>query len=157
MRIKISEVRIQYLWLLGFFFVFRTKHLCFLLLLIFIFSIYFLPIFFAPYIFVETQLVSVPFSFNSFHTRSGGGVVDNTLDYQSRDRLGIARSILHFSDLSDETLNRGPVPSPYDLIVGATLDPSSLTHSLFSYSEYCPSAVISGFCFLLYVSSSSKC
>ena len=37
--------------------------------------------------------------------RSGGGVVDNTLDYQSR----IARSIPRFSGLSGETLNRGPV------------------------------------------------
>ena len=37
--------------------------------------------------------------------RSGGGVVDNTLDYQSRG----ARSIARFSGLSDETLNRGPV------------------------------------------------
>ena len=38
------------------------------------------------YIFVEMQLVSIPFSFDSFHTGSGGDVVDNTLDYQSRDR-----------------------------------------------------------------------
>ena len=37
--------------------------------------------------------------------RSGSGVVDNTLDYQSRGRKIDPR----FSGLSDETLNRGPV------------------------------------------------
>ena len=37
--------------------------------------------------------------------RSGGGVVDNTPDHQSRDRKVNPR----FSGLSDETLNRGPV------------------------------------------------
>ena len=37
--------------------------------------------------------------------RSGGGVVDNTLDYQSRGLKINPR----FSGLSDETLNRGPV------------------------------------------------
>ena len=36
--------------------------------------------------------------------KSGGSVVDNMLNYQSR----IARSISHYSGLSDETLNRGP-------------------------------------------------
>ena len=38
--------------------------------------------------------------------RSGGGVVENTLDYQSRDSK--IDSPLP-SGLSDETLNRGPV------------------------------------------------
>ena len=37
--------------------------------------------------------------------KSGGSVVDNTLDYQSRDRK-IDPPLLRFSD---ETLNRGPV------------------------------------------------
>ena len=36
---------------------------------------------------------------------SGGGVVDTTIDYQSRD----LRSMPRFSGLSDETLNPGPV------------------------------------------------
>ena len=69
-----------------FFLVFFFKSNIFFFIII-IFFIYFLPIFFfAPYIFVETPLVSVPFSFKSFQTRSGSGLVDNTLDYQSRDR-----------------------------------------------------------------------
>ena len=57
----------------------------------------------------------------SFIIRSGGGIVDNTLDYQSRDR----KIDPHFSSFSDETLKRGP-----------TL---SLTHSLsllFCHSFY---------------------
>ena len=37
--------------------------------------------------------------------RSGSGVVDNTLDYQSRDR----KIDPHLSGLSEETLNRGPI------------------------------------------------
>ena len=37
--------------------------------------------------------------------RNGDSVVDNTLDYQSRDRKIDPR----FSGLSDENLNRGPV------------------------------------------------
>ena len=37
--------------------------------------------------------------------RSGGSVVNNTLDYESRNRWIDSRS----SGLSDETLNRGPV------------------------------------------------
>ena len=52
--------------------------------------------------------------------------MDNTLDYQSRGRKIDPR----FSGLSDETLNRGAFP--YDLVVGGTLNPSSLTHSLIS-------------------------
>ena len=39
-------------------------------------------------------------------------VVDNTLD----TNVWVARSIPHFSGLSDEPLNQGP--SPYDLVVG---------------------------------------
>ena len=62
----------------------------------------------------------------------GGGVVDNMLDYRSRDREIDTR----FSGLSEETLNRGSIS--YDLIVGGTLNPSSLTHSVFSYSRNCP-------------------
>ena len=38
------------------------------------------------------------------HSRSGGGLVDNTLYYQSRDSKIESR----LSGLSDETLNRGP-------------------------------------------------
>ena len=56
--------------------------------------------------------------------RSGGGVVDNTLDNQSRDRMIDPR----FSGLSDETLKQGP--APFDLVVGGTLNQTSLTHSL---------------------------
>ena len=41
--------------------------------------------------------------------------MDNTLDWQSRDRKIDTR----FSGLSDETLNR--IPSPYDLVLGGTL------------------------------------
>ena len=37
--------------------------------------------------------------------RSGGSVVDCTLDYNP----GVTRSIPRFSGLSDETINRGPV------------------------------------------------
>ena len=37
--------------------------------------------------------------------RSGSAVVDNTLDYQSRDHKIDPR----FSGLSDETLNQGPI------------------------------------------------
>ena len=51
--IKISEVRIQYLWLLVFFFlfVFRIKHRClFVIINFYFFSIYFLQIF-SPHIF----------------------------------------------------------------------------------------------------------
>ena len=40
-----------------------------------------------------------------FYTPSGGGVVDNTLDYQSRDRE--IDPLLHRP--SDETLNLGPI------------------------------------------------
>ena len=47
--------------------------------------------------------------------------MDNTLDNQSE----VARSIPRFSGLSDETLK---VPSPYDLVVGESLNSSSLTH-----------------------------
>ena len=49
--------------------------------------------------------------------------MDNTQD----SNPGIARSIPCFSG-SDETLNRGPVL--YDLAVGGTLNPSSLTHCI---------------------------
>ena len=47
--------------------------------------------------------------------------MDHTLDYQSRDRK--IDPLLLFDEIS----NQGP--SPYDL-VGGTLNPSSLTHSL---------------------------
>ena len=90
---------------------------------------------------METQLVSVPFSLNSFRTKGGSGVVDNMLDYQSRDREIDPR----FSDLSDETLNRDPVPVwPHRCW---DVKPEFI-HSLLSYSENCPSAVISSCYFL---------
>ena len=61
-----------------------------------------------------------------YDCRSDGGVVDNTIDYQSRDRK-IDPPPHRFSGLSDETLNRGLSVLPrcwWDV------KPSSLTHSL---------------------------
>ena len=44
------------------------------------------------------------------HPRSGGSIVNNMLDYQSRD----CKINPHFSGLPYETLNRGPVSiSPF--------------------------------------------
>ena len=59
--------------------------------------------------------------------------MDNTLDYQSRDRKIDPR----FSSLSDETLNfKTEVPSPYNLVFGGTFNPSLLTHSYFGMSVF---------------------
>ena len=55
----------------------------------------------------------------------------NMLDYQSRDRK-IVHALLRFSDETE-------IPSSYDLVVGGSLNPSSLTLVLlskrFTYSE----------------------
>ena len=56
--------------------------------------------------------------------RSGSGVVDNTLDYQSRDcKIKFPR----FFGLSDETLNRGPFSIMILLLVGCQTRVHSLT------------------------------
>ena len=55
--------------------------------------------------------------------RSGDSVVDDTLDYQSRDR----KTIPGFPSPSDQTLTE--VRSPYDLVLGGKFNTHSLTHS----------------------------
>ena len=55
--------------------------------------------------------------------RSGDSVVDNTLDCQSRDRKIDTLLLRSFGLLTE-------VPSLYDLVIGVTLNPSSLTPPL---------------------------
>ena len=72
--------------------------------------------------------------------RSGSSVVDNTLDYKSRDRK-IDPPLLRSFGLDFKPR--------YDLVVSGTLNPSSLTHSLsckqrFSFLDIFPATSTGG-------------